>query len=189
MISDIWNKISAWLEKHAPAIAKGLSSGASEAEIAQLEAHLGFAVPSELKKVLQIHNGESEDEVCLFGDWSFLSSSNIIAYRNREIQKPKSCEPVMGDPRIQNQVWLTGWIPIAHDGSGGYILIDTDPAKGGSVGQIIKTCHDNANIWVASNLSEFFSRFFLALESGVFESDGDELNNVSNNENWWIDSQ
>ncbi|QJY49100.1 SMI1/KNR4 family protein [Pseudonocardia broussonetiae] len=41
-----------------------------------------------------------------------------------------------GDP-VRRAYWLAGWWPLAEDGGGNVLVVDTDPAPGGTVGQVV----------------------------------------------------
>lgn len=52
-----WQRIDLWLATHAPRVFDQLNPGASEADIAEAEATLGFALPEDFKASYRIHNG------------------------------------------------------------------------------------------------------------------------------------
>ncbi|MNI81863.1 SMI1 / KNR4 family protein [compost metagenome] len=46
------------------------------------------------------------------------------------------------DPEIQSFLWHAKWIPIAENGGGDYLCLDTDPSDVGVVGQVLYFWHD-----------------------------------------------
>ncbi|MFI6515512.1 SMI1/KNR4 family protein [Spirillospora sp. NPDC050679] len=64
-----WEEIEAWLQRHAPASFACLKSGASEAELADFEALLGFPLPEPLRWLWMRHDGvESAELPCSEAD-------------------------------------------------------------------------------------------------------------------------
>lgn len=186
-VAEIWAEIDKWMEANAPAVADGLAPPATTDEIAMLEDSLDLSLPKEIEDSLRKHNGETEDEVWIFVDWSLLSTSNIAVLWKRELKKPKTSKGRSNDRRIKSNTWSKKWIPFAYDGSGGFLIVDMDPGDEGNAGQIIRTSHDDENSFVATSFGEFLERYKSALGSGAFEFDGDELDVTPGRVNWWID--
>ncbi|RZT85480.1 cell wall assembly regulator SMI1 [Pseudonocardia sediminis] len=44
---------------------------------------------------------------------------------------------VRGDDPVRREYWNLGWWPLAMDGGGNFLAVDTDPAPGGAIGQVI----------------------------------------------------
>ncbi len=82
---------------------------------------------------------------------------------NDELPKDKS-HP---DKDIKDSWWNVNWIPIADNGSGDFICIDTDPAAGGKKGQIIIFYHDDA---VRKLLSNSFEEWFYSIVNKITNS-------------------
>lgn len=54
-----WAQIQSWLERNAPEIAASLRPGASEAALREAELQLGVTLPSALRALYSIHDGQS----------------------------------------------------------------------------------------------------------------------------------
>lgn len=54
-----WSKVRAWLGQHSPRILETLNPGASEAEVTAAEAALGHPLPSAMRVIYRVHNGQT----------------------------------------------------------------------------------------------------------------------------------
>lgn len=60
------------------------------------------------------------------------------------------------EPGIKPMLWNSKWIPIAENGAGDYLCLDTDPADGGCYGQVLYFWHDWGDRSIeAANLFDF----------------------------------
>lgn len=174
-------------EYHAAAAELELSfvnAGASEADFAELEQTLGYALPEEFKELYRVANGEADDIYGVFAGEEWLSIERIIdeyniwqeLYQNGTFQEddgtPYGCEPEAG---IKPDFWWNPkWIPLTADGSGNSKMIDLDPAEQGRVGQIIQMWHDDAaREKEAASLREFLQNYVRDLEAGLYVLDAD----------------
>jgi cell wall assembly regulator SMI1 len=122
-----------------------LQLGANEEDFQLLESVLGVKLPEEMKELYRVHNGQdwkvgvnpfvrnltlspiSE----IIDNWSFL----------QEEFDPDDIEPEI-DNEIKPALWNPKWIPIATNGGGDYLCVDTDPSITGVTGQVLYFWHD-----------------------------------------------
>ena len=175
-----------------------LNAGADEADVARLEAVLGYALPEEFKELYRVADGESGTAGVLAGE-EWLSIERIIeeygVWKNLlddgmfadDDGTPYDCEPE--DSAIKGDLWWNPkWIPLTADGSGNGKMIDMDPTESGTAGQIIQMWHDDAaRSKEADSLRGFLTQYAQDLEDGkyvldteyglVLQSDLDEWRN------------
>ena len=187
LISRMQTQLNALVKKY-PAAAEelGLSfelnAGASEADFAELEQTLGYALPEEFKELYRVANGETDIDGVFAGE-EWLSIERIIdeyniwqeLYQNGTFQDdgtPYGCEPEAG---IKPDFWWNPkWISLTADGSGNSKMIDLDPSEQGTAGQIIQMWHDDSRREKAANsLREFLENYVRDLEAGLYVLDAE----------------
>ena len=188
LISRMQTQLNALVKKY-PAAAEelGLSfelnAGASEADFAELEQTLGYALPEEFKELYCVANGETDIDGVFAGE-EWLSIERIIdeyniwqeLYQNGTFQEddgtPYGCEPEAG---IKPDFWWNPkWISLTADDSGNSKMIDLDPSEQGTAGQIIQMWHDDAaREKVADSLREFLQNYVRDLEAGLYVLDAE----------------
>lgn len=155
-----------------------LNAGASEADFAELEQTLGYALPEEFKELYRVANGETDIDGVFAGE-EWLSIERIIDEYNvwnqlyqEDDGSDFGCEPEAG---IKPDFWWNPkWIPLTADGGGNSKMIDLDPAEQGRVGQIIQMWHDDAaREKEAASLREFLQNYVRDLEAGLYVLDAD----------------
>ena len=124
-----------------------LPPGASEKDIAATEAELGVTFPPELRAFYLAHDG-GPDSVPVFNGRALLSLKSIV--NHWEVWKEvvdagdaEDDESATPDPGIQQKWWSPAWIPVTTDFGGNNEMVDTAPAKGGKIGQVICVWHDD----------------------------------------------
>lgn len=139
--------------------ALNLLPGASDEELSALEDKLGTKLPVEMKEFYKVHNGQNwtagsdgfvrnltlTPASAILDNWTFL----------QEEFDPEHMEMDIG-AGIKPLLWNPKWIPIAENGAGDYLCLDTDPAEDGVYGQVLYAWHDWGNRSVeANNLYDF----------------------------------
>ena len=161
-----------------------LNAGASEADFAELEQTLGYALPEAFKELYRVANGEADIDGVFAGE-EWLSIERIIDEYTiwQELYKDGSfknddgedfgCQPE--DAGIKpNFWWNPKWIPLTADGGGNSKMIDLDPAEQGRAGQIIQMWHDDSRREKAANsLREFLQNYVRDLEAGLYVLDAE----------------
>jgi len=116
-----------------------LNKGAGEADFAELEKELSYALPEDFKGLYRIADGEAGQEVVLAGEewlsvrriieeyriWKQLYEEGLFA---EDDGTPFGCEPK--DAGIKPDLWWNPkWIPLTADGGG-----NGNPARPGRQG-------------------------------------------------------
>ena len=161
-----------------------LNKGADEADFAELEKELGYALPEDFKKLYRIADGEAAYEGVLAGE-EWLSVERIIEeygvwkglYDGGMLEEddgtPFGCTPE--DAGIKSDFcWNPKWIPLTADGGGNGKMIDLDPTGNSTAGQIIQVWHDDPiRSKEADSLYGFFARYAQDLEDGKYVLNAD----------------
>lgn len=188
LVARMQAQLNALVKKYPAAAAElelsfELNAGASEADFAELEQTLGYALPEEFKELYRVANGETDIDGVFAGE-EWLSIERIIdeyniwqeLYQNGTFQEDDGsdfgCEPEAG---IKPDFWWNPkWISLTADGSGNSKMIDLDPSEQGTAGQIIQMWHDDeAREKVANSLREFLQNYVRDLEAGLYVLDAD----------------
>ncbi|SMF79536.1 Cell wall assembly regulator SMI1 [Paenibacillus uliginis N3/975] len=139
--------------------ALNLQPGAKDEEFQLLENTLGVILPEQMKAFYKIHNGQEWN----LGVESFvrnltLSPISQIIDNWQFLQDEFDPEDMEADIEsgIKPFLWNAKWIPIAENGGGDYLCLDTDPSEAGVTGQVLYYWHDWGKRSVeANNLFEF----------------------------------
>ena len=184
LVARMQTQLNALMKKY-PAAAEelGLSfelnAGASEADFAELEQTLGYALPEEFKELYRVANGETDIDGVFAGE-EWLSIERIIDEYNvwnqlyqEDDGSDFGCDPE--DAGIKPDFWWNPkWISLTADGSGNSKMIDLDPSEQGTAGQIIQMWHDDAaREKVADSLREFLQNYVRDLEAGLYVLDAE----------------
>ena len=188
LVARMQAQLNALVKKYPAAAAElelsfELNAGASEADFAELEQTLGYALPEEFKELYRVANGETDIDGVFAGE-EWLSIERIIdeyniwqeLYQNGTFQEDDGsdfgCEPEAG---IKPDFWWNPkWISLTADGSGNSKMIDLDPAEQGRAGQIIQMWHDDAaREKEADSLREFLQNYVRDLEAGLYVLDAE----------------
>ncbi|WP_444994435.1 SMI1/KNR4 family protein [Aliikangiella sp. IMCC44359] len=137
----------------------------TESEIVKLN---DVSLPSELRELLLLHNGDKEGQ-SLLGDFKYLMSSTDIVRFYDELREDAldlnglDCSDYKNsDKRIHPYLWSKKWIPFLLDNDLFY-AIDLEPTDSGVCGQVILVVwENNENYWCASSLSQFFEKILNA---------------------------
>ena len=136
----------ALIEARAQAADVTLPKGASEKDIAKLEAFVGFTLPEEVKAWYQAHDGGGDDYVVegrellslkrIAGEWKIWKDLlDGGTFDDNDHSDP--------GPGVQQRWWIPEWVPLTYDGSGNHHVVDLAPGHGGVRGQIVSFWHDD----------------------------------------------
>jgi cell wall assembly regulator SMI1 len=155
-IEGLWQRIEAWMQRHAPERWQQLAPGATEEAIKHLETVLDITLPDDVRASYQRHDGGYMIKLgkisrhvlpimsiidywhmlmeCLeMEDWATLPPD----YYTNEVLR-SGLQPV-----IQLVHWHQRWIPFAESaGASNFWCLDLEPAPGGLIGQIIEWDHE-----------------------------------------------
>jgi cell wall assembly regulator SMI1 len=127
----------------------GFPAGATEQAIAGLERLVGHELPSSLKAMYRLHDGEvvrhGVDSPSLFFGLEFLSIAQSIEVRERFLAGLEADEEFPGlneyhslPPNTVQEVYYSrAWLPFAGLYTTDEIGLDFSPAAAGTVGQVI----------------------------------------------------
>nr|WP_240492508.1 SMI1/KNR4 family protein [Bacillus badius] len=137
-----------------------LQPGASDEDFQLIEKTLGMTLPEEVKSLYRVYNGQ----VWELGTNPFVRNltlsptSEVIdnwCFLQEEFDPDDGLELEI-EKELKPFLWNSKWIPIAANGGGDYLCIDTDPSDAGTAGQVLYFWHDWGNRSVeARNIFEF----------------------------------
>jgi cell wall assembly regulator SMI1 len=176
---DLWMKYGDWLVAEFPEGARALNPGATDDELAALQAAIGVDLPEDYRTVLRIHNGQQADSVGLLWGNEFLSTTRIHSewqvmkqlldeghFPHRSVSSPENA--------IKHDWWSPQWIPITSDGSGNLQCLDLSPGPAGTMGQIIDFDHETVHRCVlASSFREAFQNYVKSILAGEYSYSDD----------------
>lgn len=171
---QLWTRYRIWLETHCPEALETLQPGASEEQIAEVEAILGTRFPEDYRQSLLIHNGQSMEEIGLLGDFYLLPLEGIVQEWNAWKELMQNGEfndvtPVAVGPVRSDSWWHPQWLPISSNGNGDIHALDMTPPEDGQSGQILIVWQEFPERDVVSTgYRAWFEHFVASLESGAY---------------------
>lgn len=149
-----------------------LQPGASDEELQLLEDTLAVTLPEQVKSFYKVHNGQDWEvgNEPFVRNLTLLPISEIIAnwtFLQEELDLDEYTELDVEDG-IKPFFWHAKWIPVAENGAGDYVCIDTDPSETGTVGQVLYYWHDWENRSVEAK--SFFEFIELCLQEALEEA-------------------
>ncbi|MFI5643247.1 SMI1/KNR4 family protein [Kitasatospora sp. NPDC051705] len=173
-MQEIWARIEAALGRIAPEVVAAMPPGATEEEIAAVEAVIGVELPEDVRESYRCHDGLPG---VLIGWHDALHSLAAMADDWRERVVDAGDPP--WDEREEDGVirrdvaWSAGWIPVIGIGNGDVICIDLDPPTPERRGQIIDWSHEGWRArYESAGLREFLERFAADLEADRYQVGG-----------------
>ena len=145
------------------------AAGAQQADFTALKKIIKVEIPHELKQLLTISNGQkTSTKFALFPDGFRLMSSQqieeVIQVKQKGIRKhemigtAKALGVQFNQQGVKDEyIWNAKWIPIATDSYNNYLCLDLDPAKDGTVGQLITVYLDDIAMLRSKSISAYFS--------------------------------
>jgi molybdopterin molybdotransferase len=144
-VAASWRTIEGVLWENAHSLYRALRKPATDAQVARLAKLVPAKLPRDFVQSLKTHDGLRDSYLGqnrLFDYNALLPVSAIISeYRMlcRHQEQFGGGGGVAGhDPEIRNDArWRPGWVPVM-DADGDKLVLDLDPAPGGSVGQVFQ---------------------------------------------------
>jgi cell wall assembly regulator SMI1 len=179
-VSNAWQRIEVWCQKHLPELLDNLNPGATPSAIRAFEKVIGQTLPADLSESYAIHNGQSHEGQptgLIFGvpilplslvqsQWEMWRQHESL---NEELKDSMKSVPIGA---IQLDYANRGWIPLTFDWSGNHIGVDLAPGPKGTEGQVITFGRDEDQKYVvARSWAEFLNDFANQLEAGNFKID------------------
>jgi cell wall assembly regulator SMI1 len=151
-VSESWNRIATWASANLPPNVFRLSPGATEQEIADLEALVGSPLPEDVRESYRIHNGTDETVFpCYWSDGELLPQEygELVTLKvmgemfelHRKIEHNNEKAEIL-TPEIKPVQWSSRRLVLTNDASDSGLRVDLDPAEAGTIGQIIR--HDRS---------------------------------------------
>ncbi|MBB3112707.1 cell wall assembly regulator SMI1 [Paenibacillus phyllosphaerae] len=136
---------------------------ADESLLREFEAYLGFPLPSDLRTLYSLHNGQPEHGPGLFFGMNFIPLYPYWRYLRDEDKVYLDDYPSFSVPfgAIKEHNSNPRWLPIAHDHGGNYLGVDLDPGERGKLGQIINFGRDEETKYVIAESMTDFLLFIL----------------------------
>lgn len=179
-LAKIWQKIADWYSEQSASHL--LAPPASLEQISAAEQALGLAFPPELRQSLQYHNGSLE------GGWpagELLSLEGIAS--ERKIWLGLLQNGTFANNADHNAVaqtvragwWQEGWLPLTADGGGNGYVVDSVPASGGAVGQVLFMDHETGPSEAEfTSLADYLAHVAQQLTSGKYVLEDDWLSEI-----------
>ena len=185
-IRATWRRIEAWLSAHVPTLAETLNPPATARQIADAEAIIGAEFPPELLASLAVHDGQRPDELEVFGEWALLCvAESARVWRKLARMADEGALHTHDEPAwvkvigaVRPRSWDRASIPIASDGQGDHLILDLDPPRGGTRGQVVTYGpRRSSREVVAPDFGAWLAQIAARLENGeiVVAEDGTSL--------------
>lgn len=145
-----WKRIEEALDAMASGTSRSLGRGATDAEIASVEQHLGFALPDDVRASLRIHSRTPYAVLC-----------GVLAP-----------EAIASEYAVRTEDWPRYRVPLAGDG--GHFAVDI-AAAGAPIEQIVWRWRDGAHEKRASSWTELLENEASMIECGEVVIEDGEL--------------
>ncbi|MFO0630416.1 MAG: SMI1/KNR4 family protein [Polyangiales bacterium] len=146
---SLWAPLEAWLSAHPSEDGATLNDGATEADLARLEATLGVPLPTSFREAWAAHDGETPGDRTLVPHRHLLSLAAIQSeweVMNESLAAGASGGPENAcdaGPGVRPLYWSARWVPFALlGGATDFHCLDLDPGAGGRFAQVIRVSDD-----------------------------------------------
>jgi cell wall assembly regulator SMI1 len=157
-VARAWTKWLDVLEAHGFAARAMTRQGASTEDLDRVIQVSGIALPDDMRALYRLSNGQHEPwprrqidsgvTTDLFPMYTFLSTEQaatewqgwkaIFDQEGPSGMADHAEFVIVPEPeRVAKEYWHPGWWPLARDGGGNLLAVDTVPPPSGRVGQII----------------------------------------------------
>jgi cell wall assembly regulator SMI1 len=170
-LAEDWRRIVAWYETNTPPDTLRLPPGATDEALDAAEAKLGLRLPDDLRWLYRLHDGLGGSWFLHYGE--FLSLSFLVMQWGWYADMERTEDPA--DPLYQTKAisgpikpvwWSSQRLPVT-DNSGDHVMIDLDPAPGGTPGQVIRYDHEvGPTRVVAPSFAAWLDRIAAGLAAG-----------------------
>ena len=170
-----------WMQANAPGVT--FRPPVKTELISNFEAKSGLQIPSELRRILSIADGEARQSAGAIGNWRLMPILEIQAawglltqWNNKGAFSDFTSET---SPYLLPVWWSSGWIPFATNDRNGYYCLDTAPPELDRKGQVLLFFQD----WpprplVAGSLTSWFERIYEDILKNRYEyNETDGFNN------------
>ena len=129
-------ELDQWMRAHRADLYQKLNPPATDAELRQLEAQAGLALPPAFKALLKWHNGQPANVTDTFHPLTnemFASSASML-----DTMRDMNELVQFGD--ISADSWSTTWLPFMDDGGGDMTCLDL------KTGRIVSRNHETQEV-------------------------------------------
>lgn len=172
-VRESWKRIADWHDGNARRGRFPLAPGASERQLDALERAIGSRLPEDVRESYRLHNGTGW--LLFYGEVMPVEGVEAMWRRYSEWQREngyglgESWRPEELTGPIKPVWWNPLRIPVTDNGGGDPVMIDLDPAEGGTHGQVIKFNHEVGPVNVlARSWAEWLSTISDGLEAGKY---------------------
>ena len=170
----IWDKILEQLRQISSDIYASVGPPAGLSQIRLLEETVGVTLPQDFCGYLSALNGQKDTEektrdrnreLPLLGYHPFLSISGMIETWDMMNELfSKEAEPLewVAEDKIRPYIWRRHWIPFTEYEGSQYLILDCDPGKNGTYGQVFLWCSGMDYSEIVADSFEEFSKEILA---------------------------
>jgi cell wall assembly regulator SMI1 len=185
-VEVVWKELTEWFGQNAPELLETFRPGASEAEVTDLEAHIGLELPDDFRTFLQICNGQYGHEGFRHSRARFYSGDLM------PIEDIKSDWSMMQDllekgtftestaypgEGVKKMWWNPAWVPFLFWLSADNTVLDLDPTEGGTRGQVVIFWHDQGDRDVDQpSFTAWLEYIMDGIKSGEIVFDREEYN-------------
>ena len=118
-VTDLLERLEAWLRMHRPQYLEALQLGASESVLIAFEARFQLELPSSFKALYRWRNGQSPDNSSSLQDNRMLSSLEEIADTKHLL------DGMIGTDFDDLNWWQRSWVPFLSNGGSDHLCVDT----------------------------------------------------------------
>ena len=173
-IEQVWREILKQIKLASEDIYASVNPPADALEIQRLEKAVGVELPQAFRDYLSTMNGQRNTEeavrdrnteIPLLGYNPFLSVTGILeTWQMMNELFEKETEPLewVTEDKIKPFIWRRGWIPFTEYEGSDYLILDCDPGKNGTYGQVFLWCSGMDFSEVTANSFGEFSRELLS---------------------------
>ena len=177
-MEQVWREILKQIKLASEDIYASVNPPADALEIQRLEKAVGVELPQDFRDYLSVLNGQKNTEeqtrdrnteLPLLGFNPFLSITGILESWNMMNELfAKETEPLewVTESKIKPYIWRRHWIPFTEYEGSQYLILDCDPGKRGTYGQVFCWCSGMDYSDVTENSFTEFSEEVLARLTG-----------------------
>ncbi len=173
-MKQIWDEILEQIRQISGDIYVSVDPPADPSQIRLLEETVGVTLPQDFCGYLSALNGQKDTEeqtrdrnreLPLLGYHPFLSISGMIETWDMMNELfSKEAEPLewVAEDKIRPYIWRRHWIPFTEYEGSQYLILDCDPGKNGTYGQVFLWCSGMDYSEIVADSFEEFSKEILA---------------------------
>lgn len=181
-MKQIWDEILEQIRQISGDIYASVNPPADPAQIRLLEETVGVKLPLDFCGYLSVLNGQKNTEeqtrdrnteLPLLGFNPFLSITGILeSWSMMNELFAKETEPLewVTEGKIKPYIWRRHWIPFTEYEGSQYLILDCDPGKSGTYGQVFRWCSgmDYSDV-TAKSFTEFSEEVLARLTERRYE--------------------